>query len=119
LIFIDDLQGQYAGATGQLNQSISRVGQLAADLPESAEAAQLREAVAALSAQGAALAARAGDPATGLIGEPAGLLGKNVQTVRALAGGFIVTSLLWASSLAAIIDRRLFRAAAFLAVAAT
>jgi AGZA family xanthine/uracil permease-like MFS transporter len=52
-----------------------------------------------------------------VIGEPAGLLGKNVQTLRALAGGFIVTSLLWASALAALIDRRLLRAAGFLGIA--
>jgi adenine/guanine/hypoxanthine permease len=34
-----------------------------------------------------------------------------MQTVRILANGFIVTSLLWASGLAALIDRRLWRAA--------
>ena len=40
-----------------------------------------------------------------------------VMTIRLLANGFIVTSLLWASALAAMIDRRLQLAAAFLAVA--
>jgi AGZA family xanthine/uracil permease-like MFS transporter len=39
-----------------------------------------------------------------------------MQTVRILANGFIVTSLLWASALAAIIDRRLWRAAVLFAV---
>src|SRR5690606_27387645 len=38
--------------------------------------------------------------------------------VKLLAGGFIVTSLLWASPLAAIIDRRLPRAALLLVVTA-
>jgi AGZA family xanthine/uracil permease-like MFS transporter len=38
--------------------------------------------------------------------------------IRMLAGGFIITSLLWASTLAAIIDRRLRAAGGFLAVAA-
>jgi AGZA family xanthine/uracil permease-like MFS transporter len=41
-----------------------------------------------------------------------------LQTVRVLSAGFIVTSLLWGSALAAIIDRQLRRAASFLAVAA-
>ncbi len=41
------------------------------------------------------------------------------QTIRMLANGFIVTSLLWASALAALIDRRLRTAAAYCAVAAT
>src|SRR5262249_14774131 len=45
-------------------------------------------------------------------------LPSDVQTVRILASGFIVTSLLWASALAAIIDRRLRRAACFYLLAA-
>ena len=40
-----------------------------------------------------------------------------IMTMRLLANGFIVTSLLWASALAAMIDRRLALAAAFLGVA--
>ncbi len=39
-------------------------------------------------------------------------------TVRVLANGFIVTSLIWASALAALIDRRLWLAAVYFAVAA-
>jgi AGZA family xanthine/uracil permease-like MFS transporter len=53
--------------------------------------------------------------------EPAGLtgpLGEQIATLRILSGGFIVTSLLWASALAALVDRRLARAATYLAVAA-
>ena len=44
---------------------------------------------------------------------PAGttLQDADLQTVRILASGFILTSLLWSSALAAIIDRRLWRAA--------
>lgn len=45
-------------------------------------------------------------------------LAGNLLTLRLLSGGFIVTSLLWASALAALIDHRLFRAAACFAVAA-
>jgi AGZA family xanthine/uracil permease-like MFS transporter len=41
-----------------------------------------------------------------------------IQTIRILASSFIVTSLIWASSLAAIIDRQLWRAAAFFLLAA-
>ena len=40
-----------------------------------------------------------------------------VQSLRCLASGFIVTSLLWASALAAILDGKLLRAAGYLAVA--
>jgi AGZA family xanthine/uracil permease-like MFS transporter len=42
----------------------------------------------------------------------------NLTTVRMLANGFIITSLLWASALAAIIDRRLWRAASLFAICA-
>jgi AGZA family xanthine/uracil permease-like MFS transporter len=40
-----------------------------------------------------------------------------VQSLRCLANGFIVTSLLWASALASLLDGKLVRAAAYLAVA--
>jgi adenine/guanine/hypoxanthine permease len=42
----------------------------------------------------------------------------DLETLRILSSGFIVTSLLWACWLASIIDRRLIRAAAYTAVAA-
>jgi len=41
-----------------------------------------------------------------------------VQTLRCLASGFIVTSLLWAAALAALLDGRLGRSAVYLGVAA-
>ncbi len=41
-----------------------------------------------------------------------------LQTVRVLASGFIVTSLLWASGLAAIIDHQLNKASIFFGIAA-
>ena len=41
-----------------------------------------------------------------------------ILALRCLASGFIVTSLLWASALAAMLDRQMFRAAAYLGVAA-
>jgi AGZA family xanthine/uracil permease-like MFS transporter len=40
-----------------------------------------------------------------------------VQSLRCLAAGFIVTSLLWASSLVAILDGKLVRSAAYLGIA--
>jgi adenine/guanine/hypoxanthine permease len=40
-----------------------------------------------------------------------------VQSLRCLANGFIVTSLLWASALAAMLDGRLVRAAGYLGIA--
>ena len=53
---------------------------------------------------------------------PAGPLAANVeelvQPLRCLANGFIVTSLLWASALAAILDGRLVRSAGYLGIAA-
>jgi len=45
-------------------------------------------------------------------------LASELQTMRMLSAGFIVTSLLWASTLVALIDRRLKLAAAYLLVAA-
>jgi AGZA family xanthine/uracil permease-like MFS transporter len=41
-----------------------------------------------------------------------------LQTIRMLASGFIITSLLWASALAALIDHRLIRAGVFFLIAA-
>jgi adenine/guanine/hypoxanthine permease len=40
-----------------------------------------------------------------------------VQTLRCLAGGFIITSLIWAAALAMLIDGRLLRAAFYFALA--
>ena len=48
----------------------------------------------------------------------AGPLGEELQTLRILSAGFIVTSLLWASALAAIIDRRLRLASLYFALGA-
>jgi AGZA family xanthine/uracil permease-like MFS transporter len=46
--------------------------------------------------------------------EPAAPALVGVQTLRCLASGFIVTSLLWAAALAALLDGRLRRSAAYL-----
>ncbi len=43
-------------------------------------------------------------------------LSEQLQTMQMLSGGFVVTSLIWGSALAAIIDRRLRTAGAYFAV---
>jgi AGZA family xanthine/uracil permease-like MFS transporter len=50
--------------------------------------------------------------------EALGPLAVQLDTLRLLANGFIITSLLWASSLAAIIDRRLSRGGLYFGIAA-
>jgi AGZA family xanthine/uracil permease-like MFS transporter len=50
---------------------------------------------------------------------PAGAaVAANLQTLRVLSSGFVITSLLWASTLAMLIDRRYAAAAGFLSSAA-
>src|SRR5262249_5347414 len=56
---------------------------------------------------GMALGVRDPDPAGRLV----------VQTLRCLAGGFIITSLIWAAALAMLIDGRLLRAASYFLLA--
>lgn len=115
LIYVDDLQGQYMNQAAALNQTI---GQLQAEVAQQPSLAGIGSHVTTLQTQGAALEQLAGNAAQGRIGEPLGPLGKNLQTIRMLAGGFIITSLLWASALAALIDQRLRLAAAYFGVAA-
>lgn len=55
------------------------------------------------------------DPSTH---ESLGPLAMQLDTLRLLANGFIITSLLWAAGLASIIDRSLYRAALYFGVAA-
>jgi AGZA family xanthine/uracil permease-like MFS transporter len=50
-------------------------------------------------------------------GPPAAHAAVVVQSLRCLAGGFIVTSLLWASALAELLDGKLVRSASYLALA--
>jgi AGZA family xanthine/uracil permease-like MFS transporter len=117
LIFFDQIQGQYAGQVGMLQQSL-------AALEDSSSAVStplsdvVQERLEAVKETAATLENMAGNPSVNKIGEPLGPLGKNLQTIRMLAAGFIMTSLLWASTLAAIIDRRLSLAATYLAIAA-
>jgi AGZA family xanthine/uracil permease-like MFS transporter len=50
--------------------------------------------------------------------EHPGPLARSIQTMRMLSGGFIITSLLWASALAMLVDRRMMAAAGFFGVGA-
>ena len=50
-------------------------------------------------------------------GPPAAQAAVVVQSLRCLANGFIVTSLLWASALAAMLDKKLVRSAGYLGIA--
>ena len=58
------------------------------------------------------------DIALGPQRQPMPYAASTILALRCLASGFIVTSLLWASALAAVLDRQMFRAAAYLGVAA-
>ena len=136
LIYVDDLQGQYMKNVGSLNQTIAQVSELAEDVgelevpKEHATAHQeyadaLSKQIQVLEEQGAALQRMSINGAKEITinggtekKAELGPLGKNLQTLRMLAGGFIITSLLWASAVAALIDRRLRLAAAYFGVAA-
>jgi AGZA family xanthine/uracil permease-like MFS transporter len=50
--------------------------------------------------------------------QPAAALARELFSIRLLASGFIVTSLLWAGMVAALVDRRLLQAAAWCLAAA-
>ena len=76
------------------------------------------QALEDLRATGRAREQISGNPAKAKVGEPEGTLGDQVKTMRSLANGFIVTSLLWAAALAFIIDHRLWTAATYFAIAA-
>jgi adenine/guanine/hypoxanthine permease len=58
------------------------------------------------------------DTAMGPLQKPMPYAASSILALRCLANGFIVTSLLWASALAAVLDRKMFRSAAYLGVAA-
>jgi AGZA family xanthine/uracil permease-like MFS transporter len=117
LIYVDQLQGQYMGSVAQLNQTIASISEVV-ETSDALPAETLQSQIELLKEQGATLGHISGNSSTGTIGEPFGPLGKNIQTLRMLAGGFIITSLLWASAVAALIDRRMSLAAGYFAVAA-
>jgi AGZA family xanthine/uracil permease-like MFS transporter len=119
LLFTDNLQGQYHFHAEELHNSISKYQQLADPPPPDSPA---RAAWDAVEQKGRRLAEMTGDHGVQFGDEPVEplreQLARNLQTVRILASGFIVTSLIWASALAALIDRRLSLAATWFAVAA-
>ena len=119
LLFTDNLQGQYMVRAGELSQSIREYKQSVDPPPADSPA---RAAWDALEQKADRLRAITEDHGTKFGNEPVAplreQLARNLQTLRMLAGGFIVTSLIWASALAALIDRRLTLAATWFAVAA-
>ena len=123
-IFLDGLQGEYSNKVASLNDSIAEVRKQISerDYPNQAMRELVNKEIAPaldkLEKDGKDLEKLAGNPAKNIIGDDKGMGGKNRQTVRMLGAGFIVTSLLWASALAAIIDKRFMAAAAYLGVCA-
>ncbi len=117
LIFLDNLQGQYAFQVGELQASVKELEKSIGDGDVQINDAVAKQ-VSAVKSNADTLQHIAGNLETKQVGEPFGPLGKDMQTLRMLASGFIVTSLLWASALAALIDRRLNLAAVFLIIAA-
>ncbi|UUO06874.1 permease [Blastopirellula sp. J2-11] len=95
LVFVDDAQGQYMGQSAQLMAAIE---QLPADTAGLDKVKASAETIQSISQ-----------------GNFFGPLGVKLQTLRMLSGGFILTSLMWGSALAMIIDRRLLTAAGFFA----
>jgi len=116
MIFMGDLQGQYQGQVAALNTKVRAAAtEVERELGPQSQAAKLLDEV---EQQGQVLQAMAGNAAAGVIGEPQGPLGKTLQTLRMLSGGFILTSLLWAALLAKLIDVRLISAAVLSLIAA-
>jgi AGZA family xanthine/uracil permease-like MFS transporter len=119
LLFTDNLQSQYMVRASELNRSINEYRQLADPPPPDSPA---RAAWDAVEQKGQRLEAMTREHGVQFGDEPVEplreQLARNLQTLRILAGGFIVTSLIWASALAAVIDRRLSLAATWFAVAA-
>jgi len=107
MIFMNSLQGQYAVHVEDLNSQI-------ADLRAQSSSDDLDK----LKTTGEMLKTISGTPDKKLIGKPLGPLGHQIETMRSLANGFIVISLLWGAALAFIIDHRLWTAATYFAIAA-
>ncbi len=107
LIFTGELQGQYMGKVGQLSANVAALESLEVT-PE--ERPALESAIEKIKLDV--------DSLQRTVGKPDGPLGGKLETMHLLSGGFIISSLLWASILASIIDRRLAVAAIYLSIAA-
>lgn len=108
LIFAGDLQGTYTGLSFQMQEEVAAMveaGEIDAEAAKKLNdlSLQLRE-----YSQGNIQTPPDEDGHS----HPAGIAVK-LQTLQMLAGGFILTSMLWAAILAYIIDRRLYTAAMF------
>jgi AGZA family xanthine/uracil permease-like MFS transporter len=119
LLFTDNLQGQYMVRANALHERISEYRELVDSPPPGSPQ---RSAWDAVEQEAKELQDMTQDHGVQFGDEPIEplreQLARNLQTLRILAGGFIITSLIWASALAALIDRRLRLAATWFAVAA-
>lgn len=117
LIFLDNLQGQYQYQVGELQKEITQLEESMARHGATVDDAVAQE-VSDVESHADTLQRMTGSLPTKPIGKTFMSLEKDMQTLRMLANGFIVTSLLWASALAAIIDRRLSLAGTYMVIAA-
>lgn len=113
LIFAGDLQGTYTGLSYQMQGQVAAMAEAGEIDPEAAQ--KLNDMTLKLReySQGNIQT----PPDAQGHSHPAGIAVK-MQTLQMLAGGFILTSMLWAAILAFIIDRRLYTATAFAVVCA-
>lgn len=108
LIFAGDLQGTYTGLSFQMQGEVAAMVEAGEIDAEAAK--KLNDLTLKLREYSQGNIQTPPDEAGH--SHPAGIAVK-LQTLQMLAGGFILTSMLWAAILAYIIDRRLYTAAAF------
>lgn len=110
LIFVGELQGKYVELGFQLQAQVQALHEA---LPEQSSALQpLQETAGTLQDYTSGKITRSADQGH-VHSDPVAI---KLQTLQILSSGFILTSLLWATTLASIIDRRLLRAALFLGI---
>ncbi|PHS18732.1 MAG: permease [Blastopirellula sp.] len=113
MAFVGDLQGQYTGLSFEVSGNVAAIEEHIQDNPEAQKAlADLKQSTGKVL-----------DYSQGQIMEQDKQGHQHntqtaikLQTLHMLSGGFILTSLLWASALAFIIDRRMLAAAGSLAL---
>lgn len=110
LIFVGELQGKYVGLGFQLQAQLKTLQEILPD--QSSALAPLQESADTLQDYASGKITRL-DEDGHVHSDPVSL---KLQTLQILSSGFILTSLLWATALASIIDRRLLRAAMFLGI---
>jgi len=110
LIFVGELQGKYIGLGFQLQAQVQALQEALPD--QSTALMPLQETADTLQDFASGKITRADDDGR-VHSDPVAI---KLQTLQILSSGFILTSLLWATTLASIIDRHLLRAAIFLGI---